>query len=525
MDGMRRVIFFDRMVEMSKRCMHLLIILLLIGCQHAAAGEDKNTARPESAAEKSAVESDSSQQLNINKEALFNGTTEQVRIDAAGMMLFSDSAAARAILTEGLRQTENEQTRMAICKALVSARLEQRDVKDEDGFIEPLLVMLTSENAGSAELASQTILIFRYEQLSGRLEKMADDSSLSVAARLNVIKALQMQPDMRAAFKLMLLLDDPVKEVSAGAEKSLQSMGVAAIKDTKVRKQVIKEMQRAGQDAFLRNYVVRRESRIVALKSEGDFWKEQYLASLSRIYDGITDDAGRGKFLGENLLSPRAPVRLLALEKIEQWRKGAAPKLPAELGPVLVNMISDPDRNVRLKIGQLLFLIGDLDTAQKLLEQINAEEDEDVRMSLFVALGGACHDGLSANAKNKISPEIRARTMELAGEYLSSEEPMKAQKGAEVVKKLLEQDGLSQGEADKYLGQLAARYKKSLGKGDSALQGELLNLMAGLCTQSAYSSQAISLFRPLFEEAIRAEANMVREAAVNGLIYIDKTVR
>ncbi|MHC4417225.1 MAG: HEAT repeat domain-containing protein [Planctomycetota bacterium] len=46
--------------------------------------------------------------------------------------------------------------------------------------------------------------------------------------------------------------------------------------------------------------------------------------------------------------------------------------------------------------------------------------------------------------------------------------------------------------------------------------------MAGLCAQSAYKAEAAKLFRPLFEQARDDTSDLVREAAVDGLIYIDK---
>jgi len=46
--------------------------------------------------------------------------------------------------------------------------------------------------------------------------------------------------------------------------------------------------------------------------------------------------------------------------------------------------------------------------------------------------------------------------------------------------------------------------------------------MASLCAQSAYKAQSARVFRPLFEQALTDSSDMVREAAVDGLIYIDK---
>jgi len=63
--------------------------------------------------------------------------------------------------------------------------------------------------------------------------------------------------------------------------------------------------------------------------------------------------------------------------------------------------------------------------------------------------------------------------------------------------------------------------QKSVSNGN--LRGELLGSMAGLCEQRSVSRvQASKRFAPLFEQALTDETELVRQAAVDGLIYIDK---
>jgi HEAT repeat protein len=259
------------------------------------------------------------------------------------------------------------------------------------------------------------------------------------------------------------------------------------------------------------------------LEAEADFWQELYLSALGKIYDALDADAAKGQFLAESLVNSNDKVRLWALEKISQWRVGTKSKLPAELGSILVGLISDKNRDVRLKTAKLLSLMGELNSAQNLLEQHKVELDDEVRMELFVALGGACHYAFSPNSGINIPEEVRKQTLEWAEEYLAEQDTDKARKGAEVIKKLLEQDGLFPDDVTKYLGLLAERYKQEKGKADGNLRGELLGAMAGLCAQSVYKAESAMLFETLFEDALNDPADLVREAAVDGLAYIDKT--
>ncbi len=108
------------------------------------------------------------------------------------------------------------------------------------------------------------------------------------------------------------------------------------------------------------------------LESERDFWQNQYLKALERIYDGIETDVSKGQFLAEYLGGSKVE-KLWVIEKISQWRVGTKSKLPAELGPVLIGLVSSYDRDVRLKTAKVLSLMSELNSAKKLVEQLNIE--------------------------------------------------------------------------------------------------------------------------------------------------------
>jgi uncharacterized protein YidB (DUF937 family) len=79
-------------------------------------------------------------------------------------------------------------------------------------------------------------------------------------------------------------------------------------------------------------------------------------------------------------------------------------------------------------------------------------------------------------------------------------------------------------EAEKYLGLLAQTYERPKTETDALLRGELLGAMASLCSpRSAHKIEAAKTFEPLFEGALTDELDLAREAAVEGLINIDKT--
>jgi len=517
-----------KVIRMGKKCLFLVMMLVVIGCQQSSIGQDKPPAASilqskTAGADKPPIEAKSDEQLDINRDALLRGTSEDIRIKAAIVMLYSENPLARKILLDALRQGENTAARAVVCKALIQTRAAQKPVVNKQVFIQPLLEILTTDDSTGAKLAAEVTLIFKYEQIQEHLESIAADVSLPVNARLNAIYTLKLQPDMRATFKLMKLLGDSESRVATAAQSDLFFLGIPAGEDAEARQKIINELKQQGPEAFLRDRLIRRETEIRKLDTELRLWRERYRSALGRIYDAISEDIAKGTLLTEHLRGSEPIAKLWALEKVAQRRRGTNPKLPIELGPVLINLIADTDREVRLNTAKLLARMGELNAAQHLLEQLKVEQDDEVKMELFGALGGACYYASLPDSKFKITKEIRKQALEWAEKYLSEREPKKQQKGAEVMRRLLEQDELTSTEIDKYLGLLAETFSKQVNNADGTLRGELLSNMAGLCApQSVHNAQAKKHFKSLFEEALSDKTDLVREAAIDGLIYIDK---
>ena len=509
-----------RVIRMSTKRLYLLIMLLMVGCQQAG----MSAGRPASPANKTEAKAELSKRLKIYESTLLEGTSELIRIAAAAEMLFSEDPAAREILLFVLEQSQNSAARIAVCKALIQARPEQKRIQKKDDFIQPLLDILPTRIATEAELAAEGLLLFEYEQISEPLEKVVTSPILPVNTRLNAIYALKLQPYKQAVIRLIKLVNDPEKQVAEAAEKALNSLGITVGLDAEIR--TVNILQSQDTDEFLRDRLIWLEGQVHKLKDELDLWEERYLSALDEVYSGRKDNAAKAEFLAKNFQNSEVTVRLWALDKVYQDRVSSTPnpQLPAALESVLVNLISDQVQDVRLKTAKLLALMVELNSAQSLLEQIKIEQYDEVRIELFVALGRACQYAFSVNSGIKVSPEVRRQLLEWAEKYLVEQDPRKAQKGADVIKKVLEQGGLASVEVEKYLGLLQARYKQEQGGTDGTLRGELLTAMAGLCAQRSFCrTESSKLFESLFQQALNDETDLVREAAVDGLIYIDKT--
>jgi len=494
----------------------VLVLLVLAGCQQGATRVDNAIVPTAEATPRGETDT----QLKVNQESLLRGATEDVRLDAATVMLFSDSTRARQILIDTLKQSENKQARMAVCRALTVSRETRRPVRNKNDFIEPLANVLKTEEGNPAKFAAEALLIFDYDTIANILEPMAKDESMPVKARLNAIYAMKVQLDIKAITRIAELVEDKDKQVSVAAGDALRSLGIPVSRDARRRAQILSDLRTNGMERFQRDWLIRQESRVNDLEKERDQWRKLYLGSLDRIYEGLGEEGQRGKFLIEQLNNSESMIRLWALDKVSQWRIGTQSKLPAELGPVLVKLVSSDNRDVRLATAKLLSLTGELSSAERLAEQFKVEQDEEVKTELFVALGAACHYALVPTSGSQLSPELRRQTLEWAAGYLNDEDAKKAHRGAEVIRKLLEPGGLAADDVVKYMDMLVERYGRD--KGNGALRGDLLGTMARLCGQNVYKPESAKRFAGLFEQALSDESDLVREAAVDGLICVDR---
>ncbi len=509
----------------ARQCGTLLLLLAVWPLSCLGAQE----APPAPAQEAAQAEID--KQVRIYKSSLLDGKDEQTRLDAATLLLFSESREARKEVLDILRDPNHPGARAAICKALTVARDNKQPVTGKEELVEPLMAVLSTENDPErAELAAQTLLIFTYETVQRRLEMLISDVNAPEVTRLNAIRALKYQPDDRAVFKLMNLLDNPHPALAAQSRQALAMLGIRVPDDPNALRALNDGLQRRGPEAFLnnptimRNWLISRENRIRELTTSLASWEQRYMVALGRLYDVQPDEKTRSDFLAQQLGSTEPAVKLWALGKLEELRKGTGKaKLSEQVESLLLGLISHRDKRVRLKTANLLSLVWELNSTSQLLDQLQVEEDPDVRHGLFVALGNVCYYASLPTSGVKIPDDVRRRTLELAVRFLELPDAEKVRSGADVVWRLLEQDGLKPEEIDKYLTALANRYGRANPAANHGLRGELLGAMARLCAErSKCRVQAAKLYRPVFDQAVGDDLEAVRLAGLEGLTNIDK---
>lgn len=463
-------------------------------------------------------------QLRLNLTTLLENKNDKIRVDAATLLLFSENPMAREKVLDVLRRSDNPPARKAVCDALNPARLWEKTLKNKEDFIKPLLAILTSEeDAEIAKSAAEALLIFGYREVQADLEKAVTDASLPVNVRMNVIYAMRRHPDKAVVIELIGLLEGPDPQIADAARTALASLGISVGQDAAAQAAALAQVQRWRDDSFLRERLIRQEMRVRELETDLSAWQKRYLTALGKLHDSLTGDAAKTTFLAEQLGAPEVIVRSWALDKLLELRSAKGALKLSELEPYLLPLISDPSRQVRLKIARVLALIGELNTSKPLLERLKVEPDEQIKREILVALGEACYTGSVGTVGRKVPDDVRKETLEWAVKFLGEADADKARSGAGVLGKLLEQDGLKPEELNRYLKALSDRYVLASAGTDAALRGYLLGAMAGLCaSRSTSRDQAVKLYGPLFDQALADKAPEVRLNAITGCVNVDK---
>lgn len=507
-----------------QRIIGWMILFMLGWCIPLTPAQDsEDTILPNPAAQP--TETDAQRQLRIFRTALLQGQTEESRMDAATELLARNDSASRELLMQSLVAKDNPLTRQAICRALIKSRGLSELVNKPEELMKPVLGMLSSSEASEARLAGEALLIYSFDRVFESLSKMTADTTLDARTRLNVIYALKLWPEKEAIKAIHLLRKDSDKMVASAAEKALQEIfGVPDGTRSATLEAKIQDFQNMRSTEFIQNLmailrdrVARQQEQLRLIGADRDVWKTKYLALQDKEYSAA-DDAGKPAMLVAKLTSELPAERLWALGKVSTYAAMAS----SELRTAVLSLVSDPDREVRLAAAKVLANKSALDPAEKLLAQLQVEKDSEVGLALFQALGEACSFAFTPGSPIKLPSTIRMETLRLASIFLAEKDSDRVYPAAEVIRKLLEINGIETPVAQSYLRMILTRYQATEGQ-PGPLRGQLLMVMAKLCGKTALRDIAATMYQPAFLAGLSdTEDATIRAAAVTGLVNIGK---
>ena len=465
----------------------------------------------------SPADDDPARQFRIYREALLQGSTEEIRVDAAVGLLLNRDTASRDLLVSSLRLSDNPGAVRAVCRALIKSRAVGTTIGSRDMFLGPLLELLVGSDAELSRLSAESLLVFRYSDIGERLYDLSHDTTLDKRVRFHVIYALQIRPEPEALSSLIKLMDEPDSDVARAVEASLQeAFGIPVGTGRAVWDQILNDLKQKSPDDIRRERLLRQEMKLREMQAERDRWQRLYLGALDKQYDAA-DEASRNAMALERLDSDLPSIRLWALEKVDRYPANGQ----AVLRDKLLALLGDESRLVRLRTARVLNNMSALNPAERLLERIALERDGEVALAMFEALGEACFFAFSPGSKIELPGAVKTQTLEIAAGYLASDDIETAKKGGEIIRKLLELEGLQQSLSDHYLSLFVSRYQLSVER-NSAFRADLLAIMARLSSRGAQRERAGRLFLPYFVEGVAVSDNPpVRLAAATGLSHVD----
>ncbi|MBN1973187.1 MAG: HEAT repeat domain-containing protein [Sedimentisphaerales bacterium] len=528
---------------MSLQRLFLFILVLAVGCRTVSAErsaprttEMLNQENPSTAAnpitppELNQNKTADIEQIEVNKNVLRTSADEQMRLTAANLLLFDPNSYARQVLIETLNLTNNSPARLAVCKALNQTRTTRREIRDKDDFIVPLLNIFSTKVDEEVRLASEAILIYNYKIIGPMLDQIVTDTTKPAKTRINIIQAFKKVWEKEAIIRLYRLLEDIDPEVAAEAGNAIRSLGFKIGTNKAEREKIISDIQNKEIIEVLKELLIKQDTQINQQKTDFESLRKFALTILDDAYVGIgVDDTSKGKFLNKYLADSQTWIKLWAVDKVRGMRMATQTSIPAELEPVIIKLISDSSKEIRLKTVELIGLMQTMQTvdlAPPLLTQFDAEQDDQVKNELLNVLGIVCSTTHSAESKTKIPLDTKQRVLGYASDFLSSNDTAKARIGARVMRKLLEKldkESLQEQEIQKYLAQLSNRYNKQKEDPNNALISELLTTMVGLAADSSASREyARKNFSSFFAEALDNKNDLIRETAIDGLGYTNK---
>ncbi|MHC4927378.1 MAG: hypothetical protein ACYTER_08630 [Planctomycetota bacterium] len=85
---------------------------------------------------------ESARQLRIYRDSLLQGSTEEIRVDAAVGLLLRNDDASRDALVAVLSEADNPIAQQAVCKALIKSRGLGQTIRSRMIYLDPLMEIL-----------------------------------------------------------------------------------------------------------------------------------------------------------------------------------------------------------------------------------------------------------------------------------------------------------------------------------------------------------------------------------------------
>jgi len=394
--------------------------------------------------------------------------------------------AVRAFLTD----SSNTQAQIAIAKVLA------RRGGGPKAFVEPLMKMLTGQEASVRPAAAKALATYRNNGVTWDLISITLDGHMDKAVRLVTISSLQHVLDKGAVDALVRLLDDGDADIRNAAADTLGEL-------TNIRsfgrnagqwKLWWADNKHKDRNEWLADLAESLARASASLESQNTRLRRRLAAAMTDLY-AATPTARQDDMLMSFLKDPLADVRLVGV-RLAQRRLSGAGKLPQQMRLQIRVMLADADQRIRGPAALLVANLGDGQAVSALLTRLKNEQAPTVRQALLTALGKLQDAESTPAILVEIDSEDAGVSAAAAAALarIAEKNPPAGDVLAEAVDKLLKQYATSSRAPDR--------------EQFATLREALLTAMGAVADKQ---------FLPALRGALKDPAATIRLAAVNGL--------
>jgi HEAT repeat protein len=309
------------------------------------------------------------------------GRSAKTRLEAASCLLTRTYPQAERVLGELLADASNPAARLAIAEAIA------RQGGGREAFIEPLLGLLTGEEASAREVAARALATYKDNGVSAKLLGIAADAGQPREVRTATIRAMDGMLDKGVVDALIGLLkdEDPAVVAAAGATLSQLTNITAFGTDAEEWTRWWARNKNKRRSAWLADLANSLAMSKMSLENDNRHLRERIGELMLDLYTATPQGEKQGLIL-RSLRDSLPVVRQASLRMIMR-QIASGQSVPEPILAAVRQVLRDPEPAVRSQAALTLAGLGDALAVNPLLERLDAEQSVAVRSDLLRALG------------------------------------------------------------------------------------------------------------------------------------------
>lgn len=307
----------------------------------------------------------------------------KTKVEAATGLLTRTYPQATQALRQFLEDKENRPAQIAVAEAIASSPVAQ----ERPELIEPLMGMLTGEEASVRAAAAKALSTYKDGGVTKRLVEIVLDEKRDAGIRLVTISALQrILLDVDAIDALVRLVTDRNEAIRDAARLALAEI-------TNIRFEwTARQWQRwwatnknKPRTAWLADLARSLAQTKTELEAENAALRARLAKSMEDLY-AATPDAGKEALLGQMLRDPLADVQLVGM-RLAARRVSEGADVSKETRARVRAMVAEGSPKVRKQAVLLVAVLADAEALDVLLAQLEGDNLPELRAAVLTALG------------------------------------------------------------------------------------------------------------------------------------------